>query len=471
MKKNILILAVGLSLSFCLTSCDDYLDIKPKGATLLDKYNDLRLLAVGSYSGSGWMYDDMAMVTNDCYGRTNSFMTVFSQQNTLPYAYMTYDESLDRVALTQSDNVYSRNYSAICALNEVVLQTPSVDATEVQKSELIAQAKVKRAYFHYLLAIRFCKQYDSATAANEGGIPYVTDIVVAEENTKLTLQETYDKMLEDCSDEVLASLPDEPYNILLPGKAFGYAVRAKVLLQMKNYSEAMKYAKQSLSYNNTVEDLTGVVNAPTSFARDQFSPSNVFYAEGLTNGPGTYFISKEMEALFEDGDIQKDYAIVSQTASKTTYVFNPEDIVGLDFKVLRYSAISGFRYNSGGVTSEQMHYIAAECCIRTGDISGGMDLINKVRRGRIDPAKYAPLTASTEKDAMALLMRCKRVECLFTYNTFADMKRWNTEEAYRTTVTRTLNGQTYTLQPYSPLWVFPFPKDATEYNKSLTQNY
>ena len=100
-----------------------------------------------------------------------------------------------------------------------------------------------------------------------------------------------------------------------------------------------------------------------------------------------------------------------------------------------------------------------------------MRLVNEVRKYRIAPEQYQPLTATTEQEAMRAMQRCKRIECLFTYNTFADMKRWNTEDAYRQTITRQLAGQTYTLSPTSPLWVFPFPKEAVRFNSSLTQNY
>ena len=51
------------------------------------------------------------------------------------------------------------------------------------------------------------------------------------------------------------------------------------------------------------------------------------------------------------------------------------------------------------------------------------------------------------------------------------MKRWNSEEDYKQTITRTVNGKTYTLRLDSPMWVFPFPANAVNYNPYLTQNY
>ncbi len=445
-------------LLFC--SCDDYLDITPKGQTLLDNLDDLELLATGNYSQSCWSYNNEEILVNDAYGTARSFMTAVATPNTLTHALLTYDESVDRVALSESDQKYTRNYSSIAALNEVIAQAPNVSGDNARKAYLVAIAKVKRAYFHYLIMLEFCKQYDTATAATEGGIPYVTDIKPAEENQKLTLAETYEHLLADCSDDVLADLYDEPVNIELPGKAFGYAVRAKILLQMKNYSEALKYANLSLQYNSSIEDRTPAVVAGT-FSRTPQAEQNLFYCEGMSSGAGSYYISHETAQLFEDGDILRDY----------TDLWEKRIASGVTDSLWCWAAGSAYRYNTGGITTEQMYYVAAECNIRTGDIQKGMNLINQVRQYRVAPGKYAPLTASTEAEAMAVLQRCKRIECLFTYNTFADMKRWNTESAYAATVTRNLEGNSYSLSPTSDLWVSPFPQDATTYNSSLTQNY
>ena len=136
-----------------------------------------------------------------------------------------------------------------------------------------------------------------------------------------------------------------------------------------------------------------------------------------------------------------------------------------------WQGYSNAKWTSAGITSDQLYYIKAECLIRAGHYQDGLDEVNKVRRFRIDPDDYSDLTAANEQDAMAKLMRAKRIECLFTYNNFFDMKRWNSEEDYKQTITRTVNGKTYTLRPDSPMWVFPFPANAVNYNPTLTQNY
>ena len=119
MKRQILSLIFACCLAAGLSSCDDFLDIQPKGATLLDNLNDLELLVNGSYSQSAWSYGNMEILVNDSYGTSNSFLTTLAQTNTIAAAMLTYNESIDRVALTESDAAYTRLYSVICSMNEV----------------------------------------------------------------------------------------------------------------------------------------------------------------------------------------------------------------------------------------------------------------------------------------------------------------------------------------------------------------
>lgn len=189
--------------------------------------------------------------------------------------------------------------------------------------------------------------------------------------------------------------------------------------------------------------------------------------------PWGEYLSTETVSKFEDGDIILNYA---QSWG---------DPLWDDYYGQKLSGVKGSRecssydlhWNAWGVTSDRMYYVAAECYIRTGQIQKGMDLINKVRRYRIDPDKYADFTASTEKEAMALLQRAKFIECLATYENFFDRKRWNTEEAYKATLTRDMTllesgeRKTYSIAPDSKLWIFPFPANATRNNPELTQNY
>jgi len=124
-----------------------------------------------------------------------------------------------------------------------------------------------------------------------------------------------------------------------------------------------------------------------------------------------------------------------------------------------------------GLTTVDMNFVCAECKLRSGDISGTMEIINHIREYRIDPAMYAPLTAANATEAFAALKKSWRTENWCGPKNFINLKRWNTEAAYKETLRKTLLGVNYELPPDSPLWIFPFPQNATAYNPNLTQNY
>ena len=466
MKKNNTIIALATGLCLMFGACGDYLDIVPKGMTTLNNIADLEYLLNGDYSSSAYSFDEMILLTNEIIEGNPS--VIIANTNTLNYAYLTYDEEFDRYAYSSNDIIYNAYYQNIRNMNIFLSRINEVGGDEAQKIQFSAEARILRAYWHYLLVNMYAKQYDAETADSEGGIVYLRDISVETVKEKETLAEVYSLLLEDCSDEVIAALPDEAVNVLRPGKAMGYALRAKIYLQMKDYENALTNVEEALKYNGNIDDRLPVMTE-REYARDEQFPSVIFYA-GFSNGPAYQVISPETSARFEEGDVLKDYALVSENDS----IWDISTAISIMSKFIpgTYAwTSSDYKLPAAGILSDQLYYIKGECLIRAGQYQEGLDEVNKVRAHRIDPAVYQPLKAATEQDAMQKLMDAKWIECLFTYNNFFDLRRWNTEEAYERTITRTIDGVTYSLRPDSPLWVRPFPATAVRHNPNLTQNY
>lgn len=132
-------------------------------------------------------------------------------------------------------------------------------------------------------------------------------------------------------------------------------------------------------------------------------------------------------------------------------------------------------FNGAGLTTCEVYLIKAECLARqvTGnDFSTAMDVLNKVRKTRILPEIYQPLQASTLTEAIDLIRRTKDNELIFTIVPFADARRFNAEGTFARALSKTWEGQTYTLTPASHLWIMPFPAGAVQNpgNGTITQN-
>ncbi len=461
MRKIILsaILALGLM------ACEKQLDIVPKGQSTLSTVDDLELLLNYEWWHAS-NYDDLGVICNESIGAMPTVSDVLSRTNTLDYAYLAYDESVNRKELTASDSRYDGFYKTINYMNTVIAKMDEAKGDESRKPALVAEARIMRAYYHWLLVNIYAEQYDAATAANKGGVAYVTDIDVSTEKTKLTIEETYNKILEDCSDDVIAALPENSVNVFRPGKAFGYAVRSKVLMQMKNYEDALDYALKALEINGNIEDRSYIMESGTWSIKYDYA-GNYAYIHGSNRAePFMECLSLETGAMFEEND----YSILY--GGDWSAMFGSM-MTGLDGCIMYFGMNAAA--NVLGINSDRMYYTAAECMIRTGEIEKGLQYVDKVRAFRIE--NYEPFanqyTASmTEEEAMALMQPAKWIECLSTYENFFDSKRWNTEDKYKKTITRDLGtGELYELAPDSPLWILPFPANAVRYNASLTHNY
>lgn len=459
MKKKIFIFAFLLSL---FTACENKLDIVPKGQAVLTTFEELESLLNQRYGFSSPM-GDLALICNEACAYMSQVSTVYSQPNTLEHAYLFWDESIDRAALSTSDATYQYIYQYVNYMNVILDKIDNATGDGHEKEVVSAEAHIMRAYLHWIGVNMYAKQYDEATAATEGGIPYVTDIDVTAQKEKLTVQEVYDKILSDCAQEYIDVLPDEAPSCVRAGKSWGYGVRAKVLMQMKRYDEALAMANKALEYQDAIEDRSPILETGM-WSLNYDSPNNLLFMAGMVS-PCMELISPETVAKFEEGDYVKDYDFMTWS--------DGEAMSGVPGS--SYCLAFGVWGNSHGLTVERIMYVAAECYIRSGEIETGLGLVNNIRQYRIHPDYYQPFTADTEEEAMKLLQDAKWIECIGTYENFFDCKRWNTEEKYKRTITKTIpiNGEerTFSIAPNSPLWVLPFPANAVQYNSSLTQNY
>jgi len=509
---------LAILLMAATTACDDQLDIIPKGQTTLNNVTDLEYLLNQDYKFTTPACSDLGFICNESLGWSINIPETFSLNNTLDYAYLAFDENVDRATLTQSDARYEAAYKYINYMNVILDKLPDATGDDSMKPQIEAEAKIMRAYLHWLLVNIHAKQYDASTAADDGGIPYCDNVDVTEQKAKLTVAEVYSRILDDCSDDVIAALPANNYgDVLRADQAFGNAVRAKVLMQMKRYSDALPYALKALELNGAIEDRS-TVTSTFSWTLEQTVSNNYVYMHGAgtvapfmetlsyeTGGAGasstTPGIDDDDEDYDDYGDDDESYDEDyddddddddegGETGGVDNGMFEAGDylinytstwsslfgqiMVGVPAK---YCFAMTASVNEYGITSDRMYYTAAECYIRTGKIREGLALVDKVRACRVED--YEPFTdiydASplSEQEAMALMQKAKWIECIGTYENFFDCKRWNTEADYRRTITRDLGDDygTFTLAPDSKLWILPFPANATRYNSSLTQNY
>ena len=364
MMRKYFIIPLFVIIGLFSGGCDSQLDIVPKGQTTLDRTSDLELLLNQVYALGDFPYGDLSHICGEGVGMGESVSSMLSSTNTLTYAYLAYDESVDRITLAQEDAKYSAIYRYVNYMNTLLTKIDNATGLEESKPRLKAEARIIRAYLHWLAVVMYAPQYDAATAAKLGGIAYVEDIDNTKVKEKLSLAEVYDKILEDCSDDVISLLPESNPDVSRPAQDFGNAVRGRVLMQMKRYSEALPYLEKSVNLNPAIDD-RAYIKEREEWVLERSDDSNLLYISGGPRvNPTMEILTRESFAKFEKNDYVKKYC--------------GDQGWNLSMGVM-YSGLEGFPMcmswtvegNPWGMTSVRTRLAAAECLIRTSDIRKG----------------------------------------------------------------------------------------------------
>lgn len=470
MKKIILLLTVLLG-CLHLTSCDDYLNIVPKGKKIPTTLADFEALLRSEYTIGQTPISNALLLLNDKFSNKSSLNSA-----TLTRANYLWDESADRILLNKADeSTYYQLYSAISSCNLIIENVPTAtEATEAQRNEVMAYAKVIRSLCYFVLANYYADTYESATAGSKLSVPLITSANINAPYQQVTIQALYDFMIQDVKTALDNGLPKQSMTVIHPNQGAGYALLARIYLQMSNYTEAVKYANMALEQNDQLYDWNAyydshktAIENPENYDKLQ-TPTNYTYVENyyFRHGDGSpnyataeITIPVERAARFENGDARFMSRWKLRTVNQDTY----------------YTGIGSGYFNWGGLATCEVYLIKAECLARqasNNDYSEAMNVLNKVRQTRIRPEVYQPLQASTLAKAMEWIRRTKDNEMIFSITPFADARRFNAEGTYARTLSKEIDGKAYTLKPGSHLWTMPFPAGATQNpgNGTITQN-
>lgn len=234
MKKIFIsILAVAL-----FASCDSYLDTVPDNRMEIDNSDKITKLLVSAYSTNSPVM--LAELSSDNVLDNGAQYDVYGQ-NSMD-AYLWKDETTEESDAVK--NLWQGYYSAIASANQALeaidkLGNPS--SLNPQKGE----ALLCRAYAHFCLANIFCQTYNSNTASQVLGIPYmrrtVTEINPSDERG--TLADTYANIEKDIL-EGLPLIDDQIYTVPKYhfNKKAAYAFAARFYLYAQQWDKTIQYA-------------------------------------------------------------------------------------------------------------------------------------------------------------------------------------------------------------------------------------
>jgi hypothetical protein len=450
-------------------ACEDYTDVTPKGSLVIetaDQFLETVSLPNRGYPINNFQYlsDDQWMKEADVIGKTPNINTI----------NFTFDETTDRVSLLNTSSFYNQAYTYINRWNTIISLVDDSKGDAGTKQLAKAEAKIYRAYDHFLLVNTYAKGYDPQTAATDGGICIMDKFDLEAQPTKSTVAQVYDFIQKDI-DEALPYLKEKPMDVYHPSLAFAYAFKAKVHLFKREIASAKEAAEKSLSYNNQIFDMVayntqGGPNVVAVPAANNVEVLSYMYMTGYTemNFAYQYIISPELRTLFGTNDAR--FNLFFNTTSTT----NLDQGSNTAYWATVYTK---FFYPTVGMKTTEVYLMLAECYAREDKFTEAVNVLNTLRAKRILSGTVNLAVPTTRKETMDLVINERRKELLLGVNRFFDLKRLNTETEYAKTVTRvfpivnkTVPQKTYTLQPNSRLYIIPFPLSVLQKNPKLTLN-
>jgi len=111
-----------------------------------------------------------------------------------------------------------------------------------------------------------------------------------------------------------------------------------------------------------------------------------------------------------------------------------------------------------GIASDEVYLIRAECYARTGNSQSAINDLNNLLIMRYKTGTYIPYSTSmTSENALRLILQERHKELVFRGIRWSDLRRLNLDSGFAVTMSKTFNGQNYSLPPNDIRYVLPIP--------------
>jgi hypothetical protein len=450
---------VGATLFLLLlaSSCKKgFLDTRPNKALLVPTTAaDLRALL------------DNNFVFNNTPGLT---MIADGDMYTTDIGYKAWSQDMERNSYTWSKEIYAgltcfdwdTPYQQVFYANVVLegLDKLGGDTSSVaERNVLRGTALFHRAFAFYNLSQQFAAPYNAATAASLPGIPLRLHSDVTLKVGRGTLEQTYERVLAD----LVAARQLLPATVAFksrPSVTALQALLARVYLSMGDYGHAGKYADSALTAYSSLIDyntLSKTSTRPFPRALPNGNDEVIFYSAMLG-----YSFRDSSKPTWIDSALYRSYA-----ANDLRKVIFCRQVTPGNFRFKGNYA--GTLLDFSGLATDELFLVRAECRARAADASGAMADLNTLLARRWVSGTFVPLVVLNADDALRLVLTERRKELLGRGLRWGDLRRLNPDPRFAVTLSRSVLGVNYTLEPGSKRYTYLVPDDELKLG-GLAQN-
>jgi hypothetical protein len=441
-----------------LSSCEKYLDIKRTSTqSFIESANDCQLLLNDYEHMNKGFPSDGELSAGDFYVNDAGYLagTVSAEDRSF-YTWQT-------TAIRASSNPqYVNSYQTIYRSNLVLeaLDKISDGSKQSMLDDIRGQALFFRAYCFWQIAQLYAQPYLESTANQYPGIPIRLTSDINEKYPRGTVKQTYDQIISDLN-KATEILSDKSDISSRPCKAAAYAMLARVYLSMQNYPQALLNATLSLQINNQLMDYNTATSPFPRFNKEVLFQSLTTSATLLTPGSATSNIAKidlSLVSSYSDNDLRKTLFFKANSGSHVgTFRFTG------NYEPVTTSTL----FN--GLAVDEIYLIRAECYARSGNIALSMADLNTLLRTRYKSGTFTNIVAATADEALANILTERRKELIMRGQRWTDLRRLNMDPRFRITLTRTVQGNIFTIAPNELKYTLLLPQDVIT-NTDFTQN-
>lgn len=446
MQKTIHKLAYAMLVVLTLSACNDFLDIRPTGKVIPSTGAEFRALLTSTYSEvprnrglSSFRSDEIILdqgtaTTEDI----NSYFDIWVWNDDSPQETTT---SFD----------WQRFYHVLYIANYVMEhQYDMEEVSETDRSQMVGEAYMLRAYMHFLLVNLFAQPYTHCQPASTPGIPLKLDCDIDKVLTRSTVEEVYGSILSDLAQaksHLNVEQWEEGYTYRF-NKISADALLARTYLYMGRWEEAYQAAVDVLAQRSELEDLNSSATLPTSYK----SVESIVALEW--NLPASYQtagrVSNDLLNKYRSGDLRKSKYYQQVTASVSTPLKGGSNEHRCTFRTAEF------------------YLIAAEAALENDDKPNAVHYLTALMAKRYHPLMYAQYAAQVEEmtaDELRQEIQDERFrELAHEGHRWFDLRRTTQPE-----LQKTYNGTTYTLQQGDVRYTLRIPSEAIAANPELAQ--
>lgn len=447
----------ALLIAATLFACDDYLDVTPKGKLLPETTQDYSEM-MGDPAMPSRAYPMVDLMADNCFMNEEDVVYALAYSSTKAYLWQD-----DFYTMTEDDQNWNDSYRTIYTCNLVLERIgASTGGTEEEKARVEGEARFNRAYYYWWLHNNYAAAYDEATAAQELSVPLRLNTDLEVKLSRATTETVVAQILEDIKNP--EALPERASSVYRINRGGAYALCARVYLSLGDYENALKYAELALGQNSQLLDYNdySFVNPARPYSGINNRPTNTYDSPEVL-----MYRSSNYTSVLSSCQMSEDLLASYDTLVDLRYTFNYTRLErnGDPSEDKLPAFLHDVDYNIG---VPEMMLIKAECLARQNDREC-LTVLDDLRRCRIREADFAPLNVPDDQLLETVLAERRR-ELPFHGLRLFDMKRLAKEGLFTKTITRTVQGTTYTLAPNSEEYLYPISAKLMSLNNNILPN-